>query len=164
MVCRISSLSLIFAFAFVGCSSEPADVAGSYTIAVTNGENGCNFDNWTVGDTAENIPVTITQDGATASAAVEGPVALLLGLLLGSATYQGEVDGNQLDLTIFGTNSATEGNCVFTYNSVLDAELTGDVLQGEIRYEAATVDNPDCAAIEGCATIQRFNGTRPPTL
>lgn len=41
-----------------GC--EPANVAGNYSVNVTNRENGCGFQNWTVGDTASNIAFTIT--------------------------------------------------------------------------------------------------------
>lgn len=146
-----------------GCGGDPADVAGSYTIAVTNGPNGCNFDSWTEGATSEGIPVAITQDGASASALVQGLTGVLLDLLLGSHVYTGQVDGNSMTLVIYGQNAATQGNCTFTYNSTIDADIDGDVLTGQIRYEAATVGNPDCAAIEGCATIQYFNGTRPPT-
>lgn len=159
----ISSLLIIVGLAVTGCS-EPADVAGSYTIAVTNGANGCNLNDWTEGNTAEGIPVTITQDGESATAVVEGLTGAFLAIAFGSNQYSGDVSGNGLNLTLYGTNSVTEGNCTYTYNSVIDADLLGDILQGEIRYEAATTGNPDCAEIEGCASIQQFNGTRPPTV
>lgn len=159
-----SFLVALVSVAAPGCGGEPANVAGSYTVAVTNGSNGCSFDNWVEGDTASGIPVTITQTGESASAVVEGVTALGLGLLFGSNQFDGEVSGSSLNLVVYGSNSITEGNCTFTYNGVIDAELTGDVLTGEIRYEAATVGNPDCAGIEGCVTVQRFNGTRPPTV
>ena len=158
-----SFLIALVCIAAPGCG-EPANVAGSYTVAVTNGANGCSFDNYVEGDTAQGIPVTITQSGETATAVVEGITALGLTLLFGSNQFEGEVSGSSLYLQVFGSNSFSEGNCTFTYNGVIDAELSGDVLTGELRYQAATVDNPDCASIEGCVTVQRFNGTRPPTV
>lgn len=148
----------------VGCSSEPADVAGSFSIALTNGANGCEFDNWTEGDTAQNIPLTVTQEGENATATVGGAAAVTLNLVLGSNVYQGTVDGDHLRLEIFGTPSANEGNCTFTINSTIDADLSGDVLTGTIDYTKATNGNPDCGQSQGCVTRQNFNGTRPPTI
>src|SRR5690606_41720633 len=102
-------------------------------------------------------------DGAEVSAQVQGLVGGFLQLWLGASVYVGELSGNRLDLTIYGTTSATQGNCTYTVNSNLDARVDGDVITGQIRYEAKTVGNPDCAPLEGCATVQAFNGTRPPT-
>ena len=45
---------------------------------------------------------------------------------------------------------------------LIDATIDGDFLSGEIRYEAATVDVPACEPLDGCASVQAFNGTRPP--
>ena len=155
---------LLVGFAvYGGCGGDPVDATGSYSIAVTNRANGCEFDNWNEGDTASNIPVTVAQDGDEVTATVEGLTGGFLSLALGSNVFAGTVEGNDLSLTLFGTTSTNEGNCTYTINAVLDGTLEGDVLQGEIRYESATNGNPDCAAIEGCASVQDFNGTRPPT-
>jgi hypothetical protein len=35
----------------VGGCGEPAQVAGNYSINLTNKDNGCAFDSWTVGAT-----------------------------------------------------------------------------------------------------------------
>jgi hypothetical protein len=149
--------------AFSGCGeSDPADVAGEYTIAVTSRENGCNFANWMEGNTSSNIPVTITQEGSDATATVNGLTGGFLDLILGSRIYTGGVGSDNMLLTLFGTTTANEGNCTYTVNSIMDANISGDVLTGEIRYEAATNGNPDCAALEGCVSRQDFNGTRPP--
>ncbi len=152
----------VLGLVIAGCDSEPADVAGQYTISVTNGDNGCNFENWTVGEQSTGIPVNITQEEASVTAEVQGLTGILLDFLLGTNVYTGSVDGNSLELSIYGTNSASQGDCTYTVNSFLDAEVDGDVLTGEIRYQAATVDNPACAELAGCASIQNFNGTRPP--
>lgn len=146
----------------LACGGDPADVSGDYTIALTNRDNGCELENYVEGNSATNIAVSITQDGATASADVMGLAGGALDLALGGHVYEGEVDGNDLFLEIFGSRGQTRGNCTFTFNSEIDASISGDTLTGVINYKAATVGNPDCAELEGCVTFQEFNGTRPP--
>lgn len=143
-------------------AEDPINVEGEYTVAVTNGDNGCEFDNWNEGDSTPAIPVSITQSGAEATADIEGGVGLYLDVILGSSTLTGLVDGNHMELTLFGTTNGTTGNCTWTVNTTLDATLEGDFLEGALRSEKATNGNPDCAPIEGCASIQNLNGTRPP--
>lgn len=145
----------------VACGSD-VDAAGDYSINVTNRENGCGFDNWTEGETATGIPLTITQSDSEITGEVGGGAGVFLGLVLGSNIFEGSVSGDELDMTLFGSTSASDGNCTFTVNAVFAGELDGDVLTGEIRYTAATNDNPDCVDIEGCASRQELNGTRPP--
>ncbi len=137
-------------------------MAGDYTIALTNRDNGCNLANWTVGEQSSNIPVVIAQDGSTATANVMAGAGVVLDLALGSHLYEGEIDGDELFLELFGSRSQTQGNCTFTFNSEIDASIDGDTLTGVINYKAATVGNPDCAPLEGCVSFQEFNGTRPP--
>ena len=156
------SLGMIL-LACVGCSSDPADVEGDYTIAVTNRDNGCQFANWTVGEQSASIPVTVTQSDTTVTAQIKGVTGTFVAFALGSATYTGEIDGDHLALDLFGTRSQMSGNCAFTYNSSIIGDVDGDTLTGRVEYTAATNNNPDCAAIEGCLSYQEFNGTRPPT-
>jgi hypothetical protein len=151
--------SLVLAVGLVGCGSDPADVAGNYTVAVTNRDNGCNFSNWTVGESAPGIPVVITQDGETATAEVTGPTGVVMQFWLGSNVYQGSVDGDELDLTLHGTRSMTTGDCAFFYNSEILATSDGDLLTGRINYRPQGNGSPDCTE---CLTYQDFNGTRPP--
>jgi len=148
--------------ALPACDSEPADVAGDYTIAITKRDNGCNFDNWTEGETDSNIPLVITREGSNVTGTVQGLTGGFLNAWLGSNVYAGEVDGNDLLMTIIGTRSATAGNCTYTFNSDIDATLDGDLLEGWVVYTAATNDNTDCSTIEGCVSRHQFNGTRPP--
>jgi hypothetical protein len=156
-------LATLLPCVLVACGGgDPADVAGDYTIALTNRDNGCNLANWTVGESSSNIPVAIEQEGSTATANVMAGAGVVLDLALGSHIYEGEVDGDDLFLELFGTRSQTQGNCTFTFNSEIDASIDGDTLTGAIRYKAATVGNPDCAPLEGCVSFQEFNGTRPP--
>jgi hypothetical protein len=158
---RHASLVALAALIAAGCGGT-ADVAGDYSISVTNRENGCDFDNWTEGDSASGISLAITQDGSSVSGTVGGLTGQFLILVLGSATYDGTVSGDDLEMTLFGERSFSEGNCSFTFNSTIVAESDGDVLSGDVLYRAATNNNPDCSELEGCVSRQQFNGTRPP--
>lgn len=156
---RFAGLAL---FCVVGCGSDPANVEGNFTIAVTSRDNGCNLANWTVGNQAAGIQVTIAQEGEDVSATIEGLVGAYVTAALGSNMYNGTIDGESLDLALFGSRNQASGNCAFTYNSYIRGSVNGDTLTGRIDYTAATNGNPDCAAIEGCISYQDFNGTRPP--
>ena len=145
----------------IGCEST-ADVAGDFTINLTNRENGCAITDWVEGSTTTGITVTITQDGDQVTAMVSGLTATFLDLWLGSHTYQGTVSGSSLDLTLYGDNARSQGNCTYTINSTISATIDGDVLTGVIRYTAATNNNPDCGTLTGCSSRQDFNGSRPP--
>jgi len=148
----------------VGCAGD-ADVAGSYTIALTNRDNGCMFGNYNVGDTAQGIGVVITQNDSNVTLTVNGVAGTYLVLLLGADknVYQGDVDGDELSTESLGTRAQNMGNCTYTINSKIKGSLDGDALTGRIEYRAADNGNPDCAPISGCLTYQDFNGTRPPT-
>src|SRR5689334_22312380 len=148
-----------------GCgdsSSTPANVAGNYTIAVTNRDNGCAFQNFTPGNTASNIPFAVTQSGSNVSGTIQGLVGTWVSLVFGSNQFKGAVSGDTLNMTLYGTRSATQGNCTYTVNATVTATSNGDVLQGHIDYSKVGNGNPDCAGITGCITRQDFNGTRPP--
>ena len=146
----------------LGCDQDPADVAGDYTLAITNGANDCNFANWTEGDTSTGTPLTVTQSGDSITGTVGGSAGLFLDLWLGSRVYTGKVDGKTLRLTLYGSQANQTGNCTYTVNSNVRASSSDDVLVGNIEYTAATNGNPDCATIEDCVSRQSFNGTRPP--
>ena len=139
-----------------------ADVAGNYTIALTNRDNGCNFQGWTVGQQTTGVGVQITQNGSSVTAAVQGAGTIGLDAALGSHTFTGSVSGDKLDLSITGTRALSMGNCAYTYNAAIAATSSGDALSGRITYTAATNGNSDCATLQGCMTFQDFNGTRPP--
>ena len=153
--------SILVVAAACGGDSD-TNVEGEYTIALTNRDNGCELMNWVVGNQATNIPVVVVQAESEVTATVNGVAGGVLDLALGSRVYTGAVDGNDLLLELFGTRGQQRGNCSFTFNSNIDASISGDTLTGRIEYRAATNANPDCAALEGCVSFQEFNGTRPP--
>ena len=138
-----------------------ADVAGVYSVGITNEGNTCPFDNWEVGKETPGVGLTITQDGQTIHGQLDGLVGAFFALAFGSAEFDGTIKGSSLTLNNYGTRPQTMGNCSFTYNSTVRGSLTGDSIAGTITYSAATNNNPDCAAVE-CSASQKFSGSRPP--
>jgi len=156
------AILLLALTALASCDSSPVDFAGDYTIAVTNHDNGCGFQNWTVGDSSTNIPLTVTQSGSDVTAILEGVVGTWVETILGERTFTGSASGHEMDVTLHGTRSYTQSNCTYTVNAHAVATLSGDTLAGTIGYTPSTNGSPDCGAIEGCVSTQAFNGTRPP--
>jgi hypothetical protein len=141
-------------------------VEGDYTISVTNRENGCDFDDWTTGDSVSRISLELSEDDGEATGVVRGQWSgLALRVWLGPEgnVLEGTAVGGQVDLTRYGTTALNQGDCSYTLTATVTAQVNGDVIEGSIRYTAATNDNPDCAELEGCVSRQAFNGTRPPS-
>ena len=153
---------VLAALLVAGCSTSDAQVAGTYTVNVTNRDNGCNFANWTVGNMTSGVSVAITQSGKAVTANVTGGVGVELDFAFGSSMFMGSVDGDSLDLKLMSTKAQTSGNCTFTYDGEIAASSSGDILTGRINYTPATNGHTECASIEGCITYQDFNGSRPP--
>ena len=147
-----------------GCGSGDeftSNVAGNYTVAITNGASSCNFENWMEGQETTGVGLAITQDGQKVHAALDGATALFFTLAFGSADFDGTIHGTSLTLTNYGERTASQGNCSYTYNATVEATQTGDSISGTITYATKTNGNPDCDAIE-CSASQEFNGSRPP--
>ncbi len=153
---------LVVLLVMVGCSSDPVPVAGTYTVNVTNRDNGCNFANWTVGGMTSAVSVAITQSGSTATADVTGAIGTYFDVAFGTSMFTGPVDGDQINLKLMGTRAQTTGNCTFTYDGEIAATSNGDILTGRINYTPATNGHSDCGTVEGCVSYQDFNGSRPP--
>ncbi len=161
----LRSLIALAVCGLVACgSSGPAYVAGNYSINVTNEENGCGFQNWTVGNTAMGIPMMVTQQmgSADASATITGVSGAYLNAVFGTNMFNGTVDGDAMTLTLHSTHAANMGQCSYFVTATAHAVLNGDALMGTITYTTQTNASPDCGTIEGCTSHQNFNGTRPP--
>ena len=154
---RLCSLVIL-----ASCGSSPADVSGDYTINVTDEDNGCNLQNFNQGSSTSNISTTITQDSDSVTVTVMGVAGAYLNTILGSSAFDGSVDGEHINATLFGKTSGTMGGCEFTYDATIDGDLAADTLTGTITYTPKTNGSPDCSPIEGCHSTQNFNGTRPP--
>jgi hypothetical protein len=145
------------------CGGDPADVAGTYDVSVTNGDNDCNLLDWDVGESTTDITVEITQNGETISAEVTGGAGLFFEAALGSNVFTGTVDGDHLSLAITGENEFAMNECDYTFDAEIEADLDGDALDGTIYYRPVTDDDPDCGALNDCVNTQALVGTRPPT-
>jgi hypothetical protein len=159
---RRAAVTLLALVALASCDSSPANVAGDYTLAVTDHANGCGFQNWTEGESSSNIPLTVTQNGHDVTAILEGATGVWVDAILGAKTFTGTMSGHEMDVTLYGTRSITQGGCAYTVNANAVATLSGDTLAGTIDYTTSTNGSPDCGAIEACVSTQAFNGTRPP--
>ncbi len=167
----IAGLACLLAWLDVACSSDhsvgsgdplgPSDVGGTYSVTLVNGANGCNFDSWMVGAVYPNVTVTFTQNGTNLTGKVEGAAAIAFGLTVGTTDLSGTVSGNTVEATAFGTIPHTSGNCIYTYGSKIEANISGDYIEGTVRFYPQGNGNPDCAKVD-CATTETFNGTRPP--
>lgn len=141
------------------CSDDTGDAAGDYHVTTTNSTNGCNVPSWTIGDKVD-ATVTLAQTGNDLTASVTGLGAVILELALGGHAYAGAIHDHTISLSLYGTRTYMSGNCTYTYNSEIHAVLDGDQIDGQIEYTSQGNDNPDCAPIDGCRSIQEFTGAR----
>jgi hypothetical protein len=155
---------VLLALALGACGTDPVQLAGNYTVGVTNRDNGCNLANWTVGAMTSGVTVAITQNGSTATADLTGGVGALFDFAFGSSTFTGTVDGTMFTLDLQGTRPQTAGNCTYTYDGQIIGASNGDIITGRINYTAADNGHTDCTSmnIHGCVTYQDYNGSRPP--
>lgn len=151
---------IVFGCVAAACGSD-ANVAGNYTVAITNGVNGCSIGNWDPG-AQPTASAQITQAGSDVTLTVQGLAGIGVAALLGTNVMTGDVSGDNVLLEVAGTQGFTTGNCAYTFNSKLDADLSGDTLSGHIDYRAATNGGTDCGTREDCVSRQDFNATRPP--
>jgi hypothetical protein len=157
--------AFILALLAGACGSDtPANVAGTYTLALTIEKNDCGILANAVGTSSTGVTVVVTQDGSNVTAKVQGVAGLGLGLATGSDTFTGKLSGNTLDLSISGTVSGSSSTCAFTRDAHLVATISGDVLTGSVTYTYATNKTPDCGTRDTCQDVQLLNGTRPPTV
>lgn len=147
----------------MGCENNAA-VGGNYTVNITNGENGCMADDWTVGDTSSGISLVVRQDANDqVQLDVEGPGGTYLDVFVGSSIFNGSVSGEEVTGALIGSRSYTAAGCTWTYTVDLDAEVNGDFMQGTLTYRPVTNMHPDCGILETCRNLQSFNGSRPPS-
>ena len=152
-------------FVLPGCGgddSPPTNVAGTYTLNVTNGPSTCPLGGWMPGNVTMDVPLVITQNGSSVTADVGGAGAVFLNLYCGNAHLEGSVSGSNMELKLTGTRSLSSGSCAFTIDAHLSATVGNDALSGSITYTPNTNTSPDCAAVNTCSARMNLNGTRPP--
>jgi hypothetical protein len=147
--------------ALAGCA--PADVAGTYSGAVTNRENGCSLDNWTAGASTSGITMAVTQSGASVTTDVQGLARVVLDLFTGnSEPLRGEATGNGFFAAKNGTRAMQMGECVYTSRVEARATLAGNALEGTVTYRYQTNGVAACATLTACTSVQAFSFVRPP--
>lgn len=160
--------AIVLAACLAGCSGSdssssatPLDFSGTYSISVTSEDNGCNYANWTQGNSAQNISFDIAQSGSQASGTLKG-LANLTFSLLGIGTLQGPVTGANASLSAVGTTSLKQGNCAYFVRASASLALTGNALNGTITYSDQVNGSPDCGPLTTCESHQNVSGSRPP--
>lgn len=138
-----------------------ANVAGNYTAAITNRTDGCSI-GWNVGEQTTGVSVTVMQSDSNVTLTVMGASGLLIGGLLGTNAFTGEVDGDDINLSVIGTSQKMQNTCKFTLNGQIRGSLDGDTLAGKVEYRALTNDDATCGSRTGCLSTQEFNATRAP--
>ena len=166
----VASFLTLGAVGLGACSAQTftpatANAAGSYTIALTNDVNDCQLGNWTQGNTSSGIPFDVTQNGTSIVGKVGGGAGLVIAVWLGSAQFTGTVTGNQVVLTNLSNKPAKDGLCDYNTQAKIDGTLSGDVLTGTITYSYIPANGTAgaCGFRNTCTSVQKFNGTRPPT-
>lgn len=137
------------------------DAAGTYTLTVTAGANGCMFENWRQGETSV-LEVMVMQERRNVTATVGGVAGLIVQGVTGQNLFTGTVDEDTLSLGIVGTQVHTMLDCMMTIDYELSATLDGDVLVGELRSRAIPLaQTAACAPRVGCTSLQSLLGMRP---
>jgi hypothetical protein len=142
-------------------SVPTSEVAGDYTVSLTNGANSCTtVTGWSEGAVNSGIHFTITQDGSKLTAEADGDAAVYFILLTGSNEFVGSIHGNAFVLTDYGPTVSMAGNCTYTVNAVVSGTVDGDTISGTVTYRPVIGSDPDCSPYD-CEAKQVYEGTRP---
>jgi hypothetical protein len=159
-VMRTILLALVVATT-AACSSTvngpPAQVAGDYSLTVTDNQNGCNVQDFATGSTQSGFTLTITQSGSSLSATGTGSAGLMLAFATGD-TLNGWIDGQEASLS--STVSHTQGGCAYSTTATLNLTFSGNQLQGNVLYTDSGNGSPDCGAMQQCTSTQKVAGSR----
>jgi len=144
---------------------EPVDVEGEYTGQLRAEANGCMLESWEEGSTGA-VMATFTRDGDEVTIEVGGIAGLLLSFGFGGdPVFLGTLEGDRITASLRGTSQTVEGNCAWSFRAELEANasLSGDSLEGTIRYRAVTNEHPDCPPyLAECVSRQSLSAVRAP--
>lgn len=170
------ALARVLAFALVAgtavaCSSQsfdttPTNFAGTYTVNLTNGANGCQFPNFTEGAQTSNINIVLSQTNATLVGSVQGLAGAYLNLVAGTSTFTGNIVATTFSLSAAGKHYDDKpGPCSYNVVAIIDGKQSAkDAIEGTITYKYIDLVGSACPPkTTTCTTVQNFNGTRPPT-
>lgn len=157
---RIILLALVPAV--VACSGSdggepPAQVAGNYTLTITDGQNGCNVQDFTTNSSQTGTMVAITQSGTSVTATAMHTSGLVLAFGAGD-TISGWIDGQEASLT--ASSPRTQGGCAYTTTATANITFKDSAMQGTILYTNAGNGSSDCGVLQQCTSTQTFTGSR----
>jgi hypothetical protein len=161
---RTTLLLALVAVAAAACSSNdgepPAQVAGTYTLTVTDGQNGCSVMNFTTGASQSGIVITVTQNGSALSATVTGVSGLVLAVATGN-TLSGSIVGSDAQLT--SSANHVQGGCAYATTATANISfLANGQVKGAMLYQDSGNGSADCGVMQQCTSNQTFTGTRTP--
>jgi hypothetical protein len=152
------ALALVAAAA---CSSNndtpPAEVAGTYTLTVTDQQNGCQVQNFTTNASQTGIMVSITQNGSVVSATVMGYSGLVLAFATGN-TLSGTIQGSYASLQ--SSANHVLGNCAYSTTATANMHFAGNQVDGTILYTDTGNGSADCGVLQMCTSTQTLIGSR----
>jgi hypothetical protein len=142
---------------------ENAKVEGTWSMSVKNEANGCMFEEWAPGS-VNAFEIKLEQFGEKKSdvnAQLQGLVGLAFWAGIGTSTLTGKIDGEELDLTLLGTKDEVTKGCVFRREIHVTAQVQKDRFrEGRIVHMLRATPGGSCGPLNGCQTMQTFDGTR----
>lgn len=157
---RTIPLALVAALAACSGSNDagpPPDVAGNYNLTVTDGQNGCNLENFETNSMQSGITVAIAQSGASVSATPMATQGLVLAFSAGD-TVSGTIQGSEASLS--SSSGRSQGGCAYTTTATVAMYFQGDQVQGTFLYTDSGNGSSDCGVMQQCTSSQTFTGSR----
>jgi hypothetical protein len=154
--------------ALVACSAASTatvlNVAGTYSLSVADGTNGCNLANVSQGHVTQGVPLGVVQDSGTPqdmTVTVGGATGAVLTTATGTNVLTGTLGGAQATLVPAlldaGVPTVDASNCSYTTNASLLVNFAGDTVQGTLTYTLSTTGN-GCGTLAACQTVQALSG------
>jgi hypothetical protein len=137
-------------------NSASDDLAGGYSITLTNASNDCELDSFPSGETTQGS-LTISQGSDQAIAELSGYAAAPFQTLLGGAALTGSASNGAGHFLLYGTPQFKLGDCDYRLNAELGVARDGDRLVGTVAWTAVTDHAASCGVLETCRTIQNLD-------
>ena len=140
-------------------AADAPSPVGTYAMLLTNQDNGCAFGSWMAG-AVSTVQVAISEHAAVTIAEPQGNLAVFLDAWLGSHIFAGVETSDGVSLVLAGNKMAMKGMCSYTFDASFVATQSGNLLSGNLLYEARTNGAADCGVLTNCTTRQAVSGTR----
>jgi hypothetical protein len=134
------------------CTNGPANVMGTYTGTITRGDNGCNLQDWTLGEVVDDVVLDVTQDGTEVIMTTSGSEVAMLDAIVSGHSFVGSVSDTSLNVVILGTRVRTQNTCKLRLDAVITATVSGSHLDGEFHFRETAVD-PACLFLNDAGQV-----------